>query len=188
MISRVISTCNPIGQIQAFGFLEKACNKDLIKASDVERLAQALHQGYLIYQLTEGKKLMGSSEVMHDWLELPDAHKQENYNQARRIVELLDTQDYAIRPRYNWDEPLVEFSPHEIEAIAKQEHERWRKSKESKGWKLGEVTDGENKINSYLRDWEELLDDEKKITRETVRNIPRKLAETNFEIFRLRKR
>lgn len=185
MISRVTSSGERVNPILVFGFLKESCNKDLIMASDIDLLAQALHHGYLTIQQTKFHKEMGSEAVMHNWSELEYEHREENYRQAHSIHEMLLSQNYGIKPRSNWDEPPIEFLIEDIDILCKKEHENWKLSREQQGWSWGEVRDDNKKRNPLLKGWDELNETEKETTRETIRHLPGYLAKTNYNIYKI---
>ncbi|WP_236705772.1 MULTISPECIES: RyR domain-containing protein [unclassified Frankia] len=78
------------------------------------------------------------------------------------------------------------FTPDEIEEFAQQEHERWRREREAKGYTLGPTQqDGPDRRHPALVDWLALSDTDRERDREVIRSLPAILAHVGLRIVRL---
>ena len=72
--------------------------------------------------------------------------------------------------------------------MAELEHERWMQAKFNDGWRLGDITDKDNKIHALLVDWTDkyLSEEEKDKDRRLVsESIPCMLKKAGYTIVKL---
>ena len=93
----------------------------------------------------------------------------------------------GIEPLTTWDPPQFEFTPEEIERMARLEHKRWVEERRMNGWTYAPAPKNiKKKTTPYLVPWEELTEDIKELDRNTVRDLPGLLARIGFQIYRLK--
>ena len=108
-----------------------------------------------------------------------------NRDQARNWQRYLDLIGGVIVPAAEDEGPPFEFSPGEIESLAKLEHERWMREKQNSGWSYAPVRDNSAKKHPDLLPWEQLSEPVRDKDREAIRNIPAALAPAGFCVRRL---
>ena len=75
------------------------------------------------------------------------------------------------------------FSPSEVEALARLEHERWVTEREADGWRYGPERDDARKIHPYMVAFDELPPDIQEYDRIFVRPLPKLLAAAGYEVY-----
>ncbi|MBG0788231.1 MAG: ATPase, partial [Anaerolineaceae bacterium] len=152
----------------------------------LEKLAQANHT---IYQrMMIGKSTgTGQDSSQKDWGALPEDEKEQNRNAIKDIPNKLATIGYVMIPSRS-NQPVFHFPDQDEDAIAlaKIEHQRWWDTKLEMGWKVGPVTDKENKIHATMVPWDELSQEEKDKDIEFVRAIPEILAEAGYTMLKVK--
>lgn len=73
-----------------------------------------------------------------------------------------------------------------IERLAQMTHDVFRKTREGYGWKYGAARDDKERVHNLLVPYPQLPRESKEANRESVRNIPRKLAEIDYVVRRAR--
>jgi hypothetical protein len=144
----------------------------------LEDLSEVAHEIY-----REGLKSRGESTYATSvpYKDLPENFKEQNRQNVRDIPVKLASAGYAMIPARS-NEPPFNFPGDALEFLAEREHERWMQVKLVDGWKFGEVTDKDKKLNQCLVPWTELPDDEKEKDRDMVRGIPKMLARGGYAV------
>jgi hypothetical protein len=118
---------------------------------------------------------------------LPPDLQQSNYDNAAAIPAKLKCLGLGLR-RAHRDGPrnLPVFTREEIELLSRREHERWCWQRRLQGWiyRRGKKNDAQ-KTTPYLIPYERLTEKIKEYDRETVRLIPKLLAQAGYEVYRL---
>lgn len=170
--------------IHAFGLLERACQPEMVLGGTNEALARAVHEKYLRDQGAAGQDA-GPNPALVPWDELPEDLKEANRSQADHIGIKLQSIGCDIAPMTEWDGGEFTFTPEEGERMAEMEHARWCEEKRSDGWTLG-PRDPDKKTNPNLVPWKDLPEDGKAWNRDLIRALPRSLARSGFQIYRLK--
>jgi hypothetical protein len=168
--------------LHVFGMLESACQPDLVMGGANEVLARALHDAYVASQAALGPG-HGENAAAVPWDKLPLEIKELNRTQADHVTTKLDAVGYALGPVLDLAAPLVEFTPEEIETMARLEHERWLAERRALGWTVG-PRDAVRRTNPNMLPWHALGEDAKTVTRNTVRQLPRFLASVGLVVYR----
>jgi hypothetical protein len=147
-----------------------------------EQLARTIHENYLREQ--QGK-MPPDDPAIQPWEHLREDLKESNRQQADQIPEKLRTVGYGLAPIARRNPKKFEFSPEEIEKLARMEHLRWMAEKLKGGWRYGRVKDAVQKTHPCLVLWEKLPESEKDKDRMAVRQIPELLAQAGFEVCKL---
>jgi hypothetical protein len=180
------SSGGSFGNLHAFGLLDRSCKIDLLLSGTHEMLARAIHQDYLTTQEQMGGTRQ-TNPFLVPWEELPENIKESNRLQADDIGRKLQAVHCDMEPLVDWDAELFEFTPEEMEILARMEHQRWSEERRNEGWTYHPgAKDPNRKTSPYLLDWDELPEDFKQYSREEIRNLPLFLARAGFQIFRLR--
>lgn len=168
-------------RLHVFGLYDQ---QDILLGGTHEVLARALHEVYL-QSRQEGRHFSERPSTEVPWEKLPEEFKESNRNRADRICKQLEAVGCSIEPLRELDPELFSFTEDEVELMAKMEHEDWRKYMISKGWKHGPMRNDKKRTTPYLVLWEDLPEEAKKLTRDTVRGYPTVLARTGFQIYRI---
>lgn len=173
--------CSTIDGICTIGFLDIACMGDLFLGGDNEILARAFHEAYLTERRAAGDTSIQNPSLV-PWHELDEGTRQSNRARAADTREQLAKVGLTLTSCP--DRPIIlhPFSPEQLDALARIEHERWLTVKRDDGWRSGEVRDNARKINPLIKEWEHLEDKDKTFNLATVRRLPGILARADFEI------
>ncbi len=173
-------------QLYAFSLLDRTCQPVEVLGGRVERLARAIHERYYRLQ-SAGKDPAQLIAPAVPWERLPEHFRESNRRQADHIGEKLTEINCWIVPFTDWERPLLELSPQEVDFLARQEHERWRKEKLHEGWSFAPPPKNESrKTNPDLVDWEDLPPLEIQKNRDFVNAWPALLAQIGCRIERRR--
>jgi hypothetical protein len=168
--------------IHCFDLLDRVCLADLALGGTNERLAQAIHEDYILHQ----RRIDQTEETnpsMVSWEKLPETLKESSRNQADHIGAKLKAVGCGVVMAMDWREPLIVFSAEEIELMARMEHDRWLRERRRGGWRAGSKDIGK-RTTPYLVPWEELNEDIRERDRAFIRDLPRFLAAVGFKVCR----
>jgi hypothetical protein len=168
--------------IRVFGVIDRTLSPEMLTDSLHETLARMFHEQYVEHNQTSGRTEKPERLVPFD--ELPETFKEANRAQARHVSVKLDRVNCDVRALNDWKGTLVEFSPAEVELLSEMEHDRWNQERLADGWQPGEKTIDDQKINEWIRPWDELPDHIKEYDRIFQRALPRTLAAAGYEVFR----
>lgn len=170
-------------ELRAFSLLDGVLQPGLLLGTTTEILARAIHEEYVRDQRRRGETPQ-KNPSMAAWNLLSEDLRESNRRQAEHIGSKLQRAGCTIAPRTDWDEPLFQFTPEEVEALARSEHERFVAERESQGWSYGPVKDAPRKISPYLVPWESMDEQARELDRNAVRHLPVLLAKVGFEVQR----
>lgn len=173
-----------LGRLHSFGLLDRVLKPELLLLGTHEILARAIHKEYCRVQSANGETLESNPSLV-PWNELPESLKESNRRQADNLGVKLKEINCFIVPMIDWNADLVEFTPEEIELMAKMEHDHWMEERQKDGWEYAPgPKDIIKKKSPSLIPWDELSRKEKEKDRNPVRNIPGFLAKAGFQIYR----
>lgn len=152
--------------------------------STIEALARAIHSDYMKRSREQGA--IGDDLSLRSWKALPEALRNSNRAQALDIEKKLTVVGCELIRKVSGDHPEFEFAEPEVEFLAKLEHKRWCEERLRAGWQLGASRDVRRKLSPYLVGWDSLTEEARDLDRDTVRGLPRFLAEAGFRIRRVR--
>src|SRR3954447_7046478 len=184
-VARALRDSGP-PNVQGFGVLSRTLQPGLLLQGTNEALARAKHEQYLRDEVGKGETL-GSSPSLVQWDELPESLKESNRRFAQGIGEKLRAAGLAVVPEPLMDPhgPLLRFTDHEVEELAKLEHDRWADDLKRDGWRHHDgPKDPKRKLHHLLVEWEKLDEAERDKDREPVRALPQMLAQEGFELYR----
>lgn len=127
----------------------------------------------LVYENRAGVKHR-PEEARRLWQGLDESLKESNRQFVRDIDRKL-TMVGCNRVQGRRD-PRFEFTPVEIECLARAEHERWLIERWERGWSRSLSRDIARKLSSNLMPWHELDEPTREIDRAMIRGIPEILA------------
>jgi hypothetical protein len=171
--------------ISPFGLLTEASAPELLLRGTNEVLARAKHEQYVRDELAVGNSIEHNPS-MRPWEELEESMREDNRKFADGIGDKLDATGCILVPMSlrNPDEPSFAFTDEEVDALARQEHDRWVRAKLADGWRFGRPRDDELKLHDQLVAWEELDERNRNRDRDPVRQLPAMLELTGFRIQR----
>ena len=175
-------------RIYGFGLMDKVLKPGLIDTFTHEMLSRNIHDEYIKERLSEGETER-INPILVSWDNLPDRIKESNRRQADNIGYKLHAIGCYIIPIYDWYAEPVEFTPIEIEMMAKIEHNLWMEERLKDGWKFAQgLKNTKKKTSPFLVPWSQLPEEEKEKDRETVRKIPAYLSQVGLQIYRSEKK
>jgi hypothetical protein len=174
-------------ELRAFSLLEHTCRAELLGgATRNEIVARAIHEEYVRKQAKDGQT-PETNPSMVEWEKLPENLRESNRRQADHIPIKLEAIDCAIAPLSGWRLSPLELTADEVERLARVEHDRWRAERMLDGWKYAPgPKDLARKTTPWLVPWEAMPDEQRDYDRNTVRNLPRFLAQAGLQVIRLR--
>lgn len=191
-IFECLKKLNSLQNIEIFPIVSNPCCLDMIVHGGSileenymrEEMARVIHENYRTMRFKEGA-VRGTDPALEPWDNLPQYLKDSNYGQADHIREKLRTMNLGITLLPDWDEPLFQFEPEEIDFLAELEHKRWMTQKIAAGWNYGPDKNEQLKEHNCLVDYDKLPEKMKNYDREPVANIPAILARFDLKIYRL---
>jgi hypothetical protein len=170
--------------LEIFGLLDLVCKPDVLLGGQNEVLARAIHEAYLRRERDKGKTPHANPSMV-EWEQLPESLRESNRDQAADIFRKLRAIGCDISPLVDWDAASPEFSPAEVELLARMEHDRWWREREAGGWRFAPQKNETRKESPYLVPYDELSDEIQEYDRAAVRGMPAFLAEVDFAVVRV---
>ncbi len=120
------------------------------------------------------------------WEELPDDLQDSNRAQVAQFGEILQAaQTLMLMPAGEADTDFA-FTADEIDELAQQEHQRWRREREARGYALGPTQqNGPDRRHPAIVDWSALSETDRERDRDVIRSLPAILAHVGLRIVRL---
>lgn len=169
--------------LHVFNLLDKTCTTELLFGGMHEMLARSVHEDYVRQQRGLGRS-EEENKILVPWDELPENVKDSNRRYADHISIKLQAANCYLAPLQDWDALEFQFTAPEVETMAEMEHERWVRERRREDWAYGEERDDNRKVHPSLVLWENLPEGEKEKNREFIRDLPRILARSGFQIQR----
>ncbi|MGI9184753.1 MAG: RyR domain-containing protein [Solirubrobacteraceae bacterium] len=173
--------------IEAFGVLSEAMRSNLLLRGTNELLARAQHSQWLMRQRADAARAVVRNPNLRPWEELDETQRERNRRFADDVHAKLALVHCMLvpRPLPARDEELFAFTDQELDALSRQEHERWMAVMLESGWRYGVPRDDARRIHDQIKPWAELDETNRDKDRDAVRGIPRMLAVAGFAIRRL---
>jgi RyR domain/TrkA-N domain len=169
-------------QLCLHNVVETVYSMDVMRRGIVEDIAKAVHERYVRAAQARGDTVE-TNPSMAPWEGLPEHLRESNRSQVADIGNKLRSINCAVVP--TTDAAPFAFRDDELDRLARLEHERWLQERAQQGWRHGSVRDDQRKLHPDLVDWAELSDESAEKDRAAVRNIPRLLRASGFQILRL---
>ena len=170
--------------VHAFAMYERTCEPEVLLRGTSETLARAMHEAYVAKEVALGRST-SDNPSMADWMDLPEALRESNRDQAAHIGVKLEAAGCTLERLVPGGESF-RFTDDEIEHLAELEHGRWNRDRERNGWTFGPTKDPVRKVTPHLVPWDELSDEIKGYDRDTVERLPGFLATLGYQIHRVR--
>jgi len=180
-ILRELKKSDSFSNIVQFPIVDDDCSLAYICGGLREMMARASHENYIKHRKSEGKT-MEDDRAMKPWEDLADDFRESSLDQIDHMYTKLRHYNLRIETRKDWDESSFQFSPDQIEELAKLEHERWCRERREKGWIYGKEMNKESRISKWLIPYEQLPEDMKEYDRDPVRRIPKYLEMVDLKI------
>ena len=155
-------------ELYAFGLLDRVLQPGLLLGTTTEILARAIHEEYVRDQERRGETAAANASI-RPWGRLAEDLRESTRRQAEHIGSKLQQAQCFIAPRTDWDQPLFQFTPQEVEILARSEHQRY----------VAERGDG-----AEGKTWEEIDEPARELDRQAVRRLPALLARVGFSVQR----
>jgi hypothetical protein len=187
---------NVDGRLKLVGITDLGCDAVIGRHDLVERLAQTIHEQYLLELRGSSIAVLPKPVRRHwwqprpqpssavPWAELDESFKLANRGQADDIGGKLEAIGATVAPRLGPAVPF-EFSATEVDELARREHERWCRERTKAGWTYAKKRDNLRKHHDLLVPWAQLSTAERKKDRDAVLKIPLVLAEVGLQPVRL---
>ncbi len=166
-----------------FGMLNHTCGLDLVPGGTHEVVARLLHEEYVRQREATGETA-AENRALVSWDELSPELMESSRLEADAIWLKLRAVRCRLEPLRGRSAGGFEFTPEEVERLAKMEHERWFAERERRGWAYGPVRDNGRRLNPLLVPWERLPKETRERNRETIRRLPALLAQAQFQVCR----
>jgi len=174
------STDDETEGLHAFCLLDEVCTPDTIVGGVREVIARAIHEDYVAGEIAKGKTPR-TNPSMAPWDDLPEVLREANRAKADHLTQELKAFGYTIVSLTDWDSDTFTFPPEKLEAMAREEHQRWCEEKREAGFKYapGEKT---GKTHPDLVSYDDLSEEAKEKDRNMVQGIPKFLLKAGFQV------
>ncbi|GLZ51659.1 RyR domain-containing protein [Actinomycetospora sp. NBRC 106378] len=169
-------------ELHLFNVAEEAYALAALRRGLYEELARAAHESYVEQARARGETTHTNPSTV-SWSHLDEDLRTENLAQAHAFGRYLRTLPAVVVPDDGHGEEFA-FAGGEVERRAEDEHVRWRKSKEARGWKTGARNDVEKK-HPDLVDWSDLDETARQKDRDAVLAIPGHLSRIGLRVVRV---
>lgn len=173
---------------------------DLLSASDVvlkeghlEQMAHGTHEGY---RRANWLELKDRGEDDHSKLPWPagtrraDGTVDSNFQQVELIPLRVAANGYQVvrRERLKAFSAAASFTPRRLEALAREEHERWNAQKLNAGWRYGPMPGKDEKLRLHhdIVDWAALPAAERRKDLDAIARIPLLLDQIGYAVTDIR--
>lgn len=171
-------------ELHLFNVAEEAYALAALRQGLYAELARAAHEAYVEQARARGEQGKSSSTV--PWSQLDEDLRTENLAQAHAFGDYLRSIPAVVVPDDGHGDEFA-FQGDEVERRAKEEHARWRESKEGRGWTKGPRND-ERKTHPDLVDWSELDETARQKDRDAILAIPGHLRRIGLRVVRVEPR
>lgn len=161
--------------LHVVGILDATCDLEVLLGGDREVIARAIHYAYARHERAAGHTV-ADNPAMVQWRDLPETLRESNRCQADDIRVKLESIGRRIVPLDHRCSRPEGFDDGEIERLARDEHVRWMRERESQQWTYGPAKDLSARKSPDLCPWEELTEEAREKDRQAVRSIPEVLA------------
>jgi len=167
--------------IKIFPLLDETCKAEALE-DYIDVLAKAMHEAY-IEQCQRNGSSVRENESLQPWDRLSKNLQNSNREQAHHLPFKLKKIGYQLKPLHDWQADRLRFTDGEVETMAQLEHSRWLEERHQADYKEGPKSEP-HKSNPNIKPWHELDERTKDFDRNTVRLIPKFLAQINLQVYR----
>ncbi len=157
-----------------------ALARDILDRSGIEIMARARHDDYLVQERGQNND---QNPSLVPWDDLPDSLKQSNRRFAESVGSIVDAAGGRLVPLVGPVPTASWVDEHQLETMARAEHERWTDSLLNDGWSFGPPPkDPVRRTHPLLVPWEDLGAAEQEKDCDAIRAIPAMLARIGYAI------
>jgi hypothetical protein len=172
--------------LHVVGLHDLVSTMSLVTNATIEMIAREIHRDYVLDQFAHGQTAESNS-VLRPWHMLDPGLQESNRQAAGHIdakLKAIGCEKFPVRAV----ESLFEFTPDEVERLARMEHERWCEERRQMSWTFGPVKDVHKKTSPALVSYDTLPDATNEANRTAIRRIPVWLAKAGFGIRRVKEK
>ena len=160
-----------------------ALGQELFDTSATEIMARARHGAYLATETSLGHDVASNPSLLQ-WDDLPDSLKESNRRFADSVSKIIGRLGAQLAPLTGSVTDLeLPLSADLLDALAREEHERWMSAIEDQGWRpTAGVKDPVEKLHPLLVPWESLPEAERQKDRDAFQALPRMLAMIGYRL------
>jgi hypothetical protein len=183
-LEQILSGSTGGASFVAMGAEEPRTSAALIVEDGLDRLARAIHDGYVQARHDDGSH--NPSDPSHqEWTYLGQGFRNSRRAQADHLEVKLRAVHCRRVAEAAPEKKVAAFTPEEVELLAEMEHSRWCAERFLAGWTLGSPKDKARKITPDLVPWSDLPEPIREYDRQAVRRLPEHLALLGEEVERL---
>lgn len=154
----------------------------VLELSGLELMARARHEDYVAQQRQRGETA-ASNPSLRPWSELPESLRRSNRASASAVTDYLEELGATLVPLGEGLAGTDLVGGDVLEALARQEHQRWAESLVQDGWTFAPAPkDSEARTHPLLVPWDDLAEEEKQKDRDAILAIPRMLARVGYAV------
>lgn len=173
--ARAVGGCEPGGGgLRIHDLMDCLRSPEIVLRDMLDDLGRGIHEKWLAGELNAGAVPGGDARMCH-WGDLPDEWRLESLQQAADIQRKLMSLGVSIVEASKAD-GAFSFKDTEAADLARMEHERWKASKEARGYRFGPQRNEASKLHEALLPWEELPEDVQRKNVREITDIPALLA------------
>lgn len=176
MLSAAASSPN---HLTHFGVVEDTCADTAFRPELTDALARTIHEQFRLERGATSQRTPENDPAMRPWAELREDLRESNRSQADHIAIKLRAVRCLMVPADHAGTPVEEFTPAELDLLARLEHRRWNAERWLGGWRYGTPSNKDLRISENLVSWEELDDSIKQYDVQAVARIPALLRQMN---------
>jgi hypothetical protein len=130
---------------------------------------------------------LGPLTALVDYEDLSDHLREENRGVVRDLPQRLAVLGFVLRQDAPAGAPAVVLDRKDprVELLARQEHERWVRLKQKRGWRYGDPRDDARKLHPCLVPWAQLPEKERAKDRQQILSLPRIVSAAGMTMARL---
>jgi hypothetical protein len=149
--------------------------------SVIDTLAKASHQAYV--EEVRARNPQAQGEALVPWEQLPETYRKSNYEQVAYHCLRFRRYGIGIRPIDDRRTRPFVYRKDDLEALAREEHQRWMRERERDGWRYGEVRDNAAKTHPNMVEWERLGEEDRQKDRDALLRLPELLNRIGLELY-----
>lgn len=182
LLDNEIAVSRLAGLVKPFPVIGLSSESEVLLHREMDAGAVAVHEDY------RAKRRQGTHDEndpsLRPWESLDEDLRDSCRQQADHIGVKLRAIGLAATTRKDGD-PVTDFTPAEVEILARMEHDRWNADRFLAGWSHAPgKKDVENKTSPWLIGWDVLPEEIREYDREAVRNIPNLVKASGGRIVR----
>ena len=152
---------------------------ELFRDATFERIARRRHEAYLREERAKPDRPGGDADLV-EWDELDEDWRRKNLRYADGVAEALAEIGAELAPLTGRAEGQLPLPQRALEHLAIREHNRWWRDSCRDGIVYGPTrTPG---TRPSMKPWDQLDEEEREKDRESIRLLPRVMAEVGYEI------